>query len=312
MGLFGNQMANVVEWNEQGDGTIFWKWQNREIKKDSRLIIRPGQDAVFLYNGRIEGIFKDEGNYEISSQILPFLSTLRGFKFGFNSGLRAEVLFVNTREFLIKWGTRNAILIPAAGLPGGLPVRCYGTLTIRVSDYIALIDQVAGACSSFTVEDVRERVLNVLDAYLMKWIPVEGKDMFNLQTSAREIASGIQTDLDMEMMKIGLTIGSFHISSFSYPPEIQARINEAASVSMVGNMDQYQRVKMADAMDKGAGASMSGVAGSVMGMAMGMNMAQQMSQQTQPNTAGGRNFCSNCGARLDPGAKFCSSCGAKQ
>lgn len=84
MGLFKSQLSNVVEWEEYRDDCIFWKWTNKEIKKGSRLIIRPGQDAIFLYNGSIEGIFKDEGEFDIDSQIIPFLSTLKGFKFGFN------------------------------------------------------------------------------------------------------------------------------------------------------------------------------------------------------------------------------------
>ena len=47
MGLFGGQFANVVEWQEFRDDMLFWKWSNKEIKKGSRLIIRPGQDANF-------------------------------------------------------------------------------------------------------------------------------------------------------------------------------------------------------------------------------------------------------------------------
>ena len=90
MGLFNNQFANVVEWNETRDDVIFWMWRNKEIKRGSRLVIRPGQDAIFLFNGKIEGVFKDEGNYEIESEIVPFLTTLKGFKFGFNTPLRAE------------------------------------------------------------------------------------------------------------------------------------------------------------------------------------------------------------------------------
>ena len=108
MGLFGKQFANVVEWEETRDDVIFYKWNNEEIKKGSRLIIRPGQDAIFMYNGKTEGIFTDEGSYDIESDIVPFLSTLKGFKFGFNSGIRAEVLFINTKEFVMKWGTKNA------------------------------------------------------------------------------------------------------------------------------------------------------------------------------------------------------------
>ena len=52
-----------------------------------------------------------------------FLSTLKGFKFGFNTNLRAEVLFVNTKEFTVKWGTANAINIPVAGMPGGTDLK---------------------------------------------------------------------------------------------------------------------------------------------------------------------------------------------
>ena len=102
MGLFSGQLANVVEWEQFRDDMIFWKWDNKEIKKGSKLIIRPGQDAIFMFNGKIEGIFKDEGSFDIESQIIPFLSTLKGFKFGFNSGMRAEVLFVNTKELTVK------------------------------------------------------------------------------------------------------------------------------------------------------------------------------------------------------------------
>ena len=105
MGLFGGQFSSVVEWKEYSDDIIFWKFPSSEIKKGSRLIIRPGQDAIFMYNGRIEGIFREEGNFDISSDIIPFLSTLKSFTFGFNTPLRAEVLFINTKEFTVKWGT---------------------------------------------------------------------------------------------------------------------------------------------------------------------------------------------------------------
>ena len=113
MGFF-DQFANVIEWEEFRDDVLFWKWSNKEIKKGSRLIIKPGQDAIFLYNGKIEGIFKDEGSFDVETEIIPFLSTLKGFKFGFNSGIRAEVLFINTKEVLVKWGTKSPVLIPSS------------------------------------------------------------------------------------------------------------------------------------------------------------------------------------------------------
>ena len=286
MGFLNNQLSNVVEWQEYRDDIIFWKWCNDEIKKGSRLIIRPGQDAIFMYNGRTEGVFQDEGSFDIESDIIPFLSSLKGFKFGFNSGIRAEVLFINTKEFTIKWGTKNAINIPAPqlNLPGGLPIRSFGTFSCKVSDYQALIDKVAGVKQQYTVEDIKERVLAVLDQLLMKWIAKEGRDMFNLQANAYDISRGIKQDLDMELCKIGISITDFNISSFSYPEEVQKMQNRAASQSMVGDMGRYQQMSMMDSMaGNGSGGNM---AANMAGMQMGMMMGQQMANQMAANMNG--------------------------
>ncbi|MCI8642063.1 MAG: hypothetical protein HFG79_01060 [Lachnospiraceae bacterium] len=331
MGLFSNQFSSVVEWKEFREDMIFWKWPNAELKKGSRLIIRPGQDAIFLNTGRIEGIFTDDGDYDIESQIIPFLSTLKGFKFGFNTNLRAEVLFVNTKEFTVKWGTANAINIPVAGMPGGMPIRAFGTLNFKVNDYIKLIDKIAGVKESYLVEDVKIRVTSVLDQLLMKWISKEGKDMFNLQANAYDIAKGISVDLDMEIFDMGLTITGFNIMSFNYPEEVQRMITKNASQSMIGDINRYQQVGMVDAMASGKG----GAASEMAGMMMGMNMANQMvnsmnanslntqnssnsvnmqNPQNMPNNrtdAGAKpNFCPNCGAKAG-GANFCPNCGQK-
>ena len=209
MGLFSNQFSNVVEWNETREGVLFYKWQNNEIKKGSKLIIRPGQDAIFMYNGRVEGIFEDEGSFDIESDIIPFLTTLKSFKFGFNTPLRAEVLFINTKELLVKWGTKNAINLPAPGLPGGMPIRAFGTFNCKIAEHDVVIDKLAGIRQIYTVDDVKERIIASLDQLLMGWIAKEGRDMFNLQADARNIAKGIESDLDMDMRKIGIAITDF-------------------------------------------------------------------------------------------------------
>ena len=316
MGLFGNQLLDVIEWNETRNDVLFWKWKNSEIKKNSRLIIRPGQDAIFMHNGKVEGIFTEEGNYEIETQIIPFLSTLKGFKFGFNSGIRAEVLFVNTKEFTEKWGTKNPILIPTQALPGGMPIRAFGNFSFSVSDYITLIDKVAGVKQMYTVADVKERISAVLDQLLMKWISKEGKDMFNLQANAYDISAGIKTDLDMEMSKLGITITSFTISSFSYPEEVQKMTNKAASQAMVGDMNRYTQMAMADSIGNSRGGS--NIASDMMQLQMGMQVGQQMmnnmntAMNNNANVSGGTapKFCPNCGTPTN-GAKFCSNCGTK-
>ncbi|MBE5856650.1 MAG: hypothetical protein E7296_03645 [Lachnospiraceae bacterium] len=320
MGIFSNQLLNVIEWNESRDDILFWKWHNDEIKKGSKLIIRPGQDAIFLNGGRIEGIFEDEGSYDIETQIIPFLSTLKGFKFGFNSGMRAEVLFINTKEHLVKWGTKNAINIPAQGLPGGMPIRAFGVLSVKIADYQVLIDKLAGVKNQYTVEDVKERIVSELDQLLMSWIAKEGHDMFNLQADARSIAKGIQEELDMDLLKIGISCTDFNIESFSYPEEVAKMQEKAAAQSMVGDVNKYTQMAMADSMGQGNNAG-GNMAANMMNMQMGMMMGQQMMNQMNNANAGAQTgapagngtipkFCPNCGTPTN-GNKFCGNCGTQ-
>ena len=264
-------MAKVIEWQEYGEDVLFWKWSGDEIRRGFNLVIRPGQDAILMYNGKVEGIFEDEGSFDIESQVVPLLKSLSGFKFGFgSSALRAEVLFINTKEVTVKWGTKNAINIPSDVLPGGLPIRSFGTFSCKVDDYQTLIDRIAGVQQQFGIDDVKERVVGKLDQLLMKWIAQEGKDLFHLQTNAEAISKGIREDLDFEMRKIGIAIKDFVIASFTYPENVQKMAEAQATLSMIHASEQ-------DGASPGAAANFCPNCGA--------------------KTAGGR-FCPNCGTRL--------------
>ncbi len=340
MGLFSAikcQLANVVEWADMDDSSIFYKWHNEEIKKGSRLIIRPAQDAIFLYQGRIEGVFTEEGQYDIESRIIPFLSTLAGFKFGFNSGLRAEVVFINTREFVVNWGTQNAINLPVQGLPGGMPIRAFGILTCRISDYAVLIDKVAGIQDRFTIDDIKNRIAASNAQLLMKWIVKEGKDMFNIQANAYDISKGLMADLNEELQKIGMEVTDYSIQSVSYPESVREMQEKAAGAAMVGDVQHYTQVQVANSMGEGGGDSTaSTMAQMAAGIAIGQQVVNSLNNpqpaqpaqpvqpaqpavepQPTPMVAPSQaeegavpNFCPNCGKPTN-GMKFCGNCGLK-
>jgi len=331
MGLFDgikNQFASVVEWADMDENSIFLKWTQSELKKGSRLIIRPGQDALFLYQGKVVNVFQEEGDYDIESKILPVISNILGFKFGFDTGMRAEILFVNTREFSINWGTANALNLPAPGLPGGMPIRAFGMFTCKVGDYSLLIDKIAGVQPSFTTEDLKARLGATNDQLLMKWIVKEGKDMFNIQANAYDIGRGIIGDLNTQLNPIGMEVTDYMIQSVSYPEKVKEMQEKAAANAMVGDINSYTSIAFADSMANGGGGD--NAASSMAQLAMGMQFAQQMMnnmnqqnqqsqqfQQAAPQQAAAPagdgtapKFCPNCGTPTN-GAKFCSNCGTK-
>ena len=198
--------------------------------------------------------------------------------------------------------------------------RANGTVTFKVSDYVKLIDKIAGVRQSYLIEDVSLRIRAVLDQLLMKWISKEGKDMFNLQANSFDIAEGIKTDLGMQLFDSGLSVTGFNIMSFNYPEEIQKMINKNASHSMVGDLGRYQQVEMTDGIASGkvkGGGAAADMAGMMMGMNVANQMMQNMNQQTSTNqdnssqpTGTKPNFCPNCGQKSGE-ANFCPNCGYK-
>ena len=82
-----------------------------EIKNGAQLIVRPGQTAILVSEGEIADVYAP-GHYELTTQNMPVLSTIMGWKYGFESPFKAEVYFVNTTQITdLKWGTPNPIMM---------------------------------------------------------------------------------------------------------------------------------------------------------------------------------------------------------
>jgi len=321
------QGKDTVEWEEFRDDVLFYKWPAKELKKGSRLIIRSGQNAIFYSNAAIEGIFKDEGNFDIATQITPFLSTLKGvFSLRGDSGLRAEVYFVNAKELLLPWGTRQRIMIPTPETPSGIPVGCNGNLTIEFRDYVTFIRKVAGVKSTFSLGDVSERIIGVLNPIISECIlggerQIGVNALIGLQSNSRALGKKMAGELDKELMDIGLGVASLNIIAFNYPKELQAMAEKVAAQSFVGDVGKYTAVAMADSFGKEGGGNAGAQA---MQMAMGMQMASQMmgnaQQQTPPpagqtqaagggQAAAGEKFCPKCRKMVT--SNFCPDCGSQ-
>jgi membrane protease subunit (stomatin/prohibitin family) len=318
MAWFG-QGKDTIEWEEFRDDVLFYKWPANEIKKGSKLIIRAGQNAIFYANGAIEGIFKDEGNFDVETQITPFLSTLKGvFSLRSDTGMRAEVYFVNAKQLLLPWGTRQRIMIPTPEVPSGIPVGCHGNLVVEFRDYLTFIKKVAGVKATYSLDEISERIMGNLNPIIAECI-LGGERQLGLnalaalQANSRALGKKMMAELDQELFDIGLGVANLNILAVNYPKEIQDMAEKMAAQAFVGDVGKYAAISMADSMGKGGG---GGVASDVAQMAMGLQMGQQMSQritggvrQQQPPTAAGDRFCPKC--RKMVASNFCPDCGTQ-
>jgi membrane protease subunit (stomatin/prohibitin family) len=317
MAWFG-QGKDTIEWEEYRDDVLFFKWPAKEIKKGAKLIIRAGQKAIFFANGAIEGIFEQAGSYDVATEIVPFLSTLKGvFSLRGDSGLRAEIYFINTKELLLTWGTRQRIMIPTTEVPSGIPVGCNGNMIIEFRDYVRFIQKVAGVKDTYSMDNISERIMGELNPIIAEAIlggqqNIGVNALIALQGSSRKLGAAIRAELDKELMDFGMGAVDVNILSINYPDEVQKMAEKVAGQSFVGNVGKYAAVQMADGLAAPGGGN--NVASFGAQMAMGAQMAQQMTSSmggaAAPQTAGSAAYaCTECGFKSASPMKFCPECG---
>jgi len=316
---------------------LFFKWPGNELKRGSKLIIRPGQNAIFYANGQIEGVFKEPGNFDIDTDITPFLSTLKGFfQLRGDTGMRAEVYFVNAKELLLPWGTRQRIMIPSPEVPSGIPVGMNGNLIVEFRDYLTFITKVAGIKASFSLDDISERIMGELNPIISECI-LSGQTsmgvnaLIALQANSRALGKLIASELDGELAAFGLGVANLNILSINYPKEVQQMAEKVAAQSFVGDVGKYAAVSLADSFgQEGGGGAASAAAQMGMGLQMGSVLAQSMGvggqgaqpvpgaqpipaaqpaapQPTADAQAAPEKFCTNC--RKMVSSAFCPDCG---
>ncbi|HEX2202925.1 MAG TPA: SPFH domain-containing protein [Longimicrobium sp.] len=293
MGLWDfikTELIDIVEWLDESGDTLVHRFERHEneIKNGAQLIVRPGQAAVFVDQGRIADVF-EPGRYVLKTENLPILSTLKGWKYGFDSPFKAEVYFVSTRQFTDqKWGTKNPIMLRDPEF-GPVRLRAFGTYAVRAAEPAKLVAEIVGTDAHFTVGEIAEQLRNLAVSRFADVLG-EGKiAALDLAANYDEIAAAVRGKIAAEFGEYGLELTKFLLENVSLPPEVEQALDKRSSMGVLGNLDAYTKFQTAEAIEAAA-KNPGGNAGAGMGMGMGFAMAQQMGQalsQSQPGGAGG-------------------------
>jgi membrane protease subunit (stomatin/prohibitin family) len=272
------ELIDIVEWLDDSRDTIVWRfprYQN-EIKMGARLIVRESQTAVFVNEGQIADAFPP-GTYTLETRNMPILSTLKGWKYGFNSPFKAEVYFVNTRQFTdMKWGTQNPVILRDAEF-GVVRVRAFGAYAARVVDAPRLLRELVGTDPQFRTEEVQEYLRQLIVGRLGNALATAGVPLLDLAAHQDAIGRRLAAVLSEELAEVGIAVPKFVIENVSVPPEVEQALDKRTSMGAVGNLDRYTQFQAANALEAAA-KNPGGEAGAGIGLGMGMALGQQVSR----------------------------------
>ena len=271
----------IIEATTPDPNLLMWKYpdEDKEIKNGAKLTVRESQVAVFLNEGILADVFQP-GLHTLSTENIPILSSLKGWKFGFNSPFKADVYFINTRHFVNnKWGTPAPILMKDPAF-GQVRIRAFGTFDIQIKDFATFFRQYAATYQTFTIAELQYELRDFI-------APKFGEVLANENISVTDVAGNI-SDLNKKIApflkpyfeQFGIELTSFTISSVTLPEEVLAHYDKITNMNMVTDMDKFTKSNTANAIGE-KGTALNDATQNAMAMGMMMNQMQQHNQAPQ-------------------------------
>jgi len=274
MDFIRGELIEILEFNDDSRDTISWRFpdSDREIKRGAQLIVRESQTAQFVYLGQFGDTF-GPGKHTLVTDNIPVLSTLKGWKYGFESPFKADVYFINTRLFTgNKWGTANPVMMRDSDF-GVVRLRAFGTYDFRVVEPRLFLKEVVGTDQNFRVDEFADTMRSRLVSVFTDSLATAKIAALDVASRYSELGDALLPVINpVVTAKYGIEISSFIIENVSVPPEVEEAIDKRSSMSAVGNLNDYVKYQMGQGIGKGG----AGAAGTAAELAVGFGIAQQM------------------------------------
>lgn len=284
------EFIDIIEWTDETSDTMIWRFPRfqSEIKNGAQLTVRETQIAVLVNEGQFADVYQP-GRYELNTANMPILTTLRGWKYGFNSPFKVDVYFVNTKQFLNqRWGTANPIMMRDPEF-GPIRMRAFGSYNFRVqSDPIPFIRNVAGTSGEFTTEGVSEQLRNFVITKFTDYLGESKIAALDLAANLNEFSTELTIALKDDFAEYGIELTRFLVENISLPEAVEEALDKRTSMGVIGNMTAYTQMQFADSLKDAANNPAGGgnLAGDAMGAGIGLAMAGQMAGQMANTQAG--------------------------
>ena len=281
MGFFDKvrgEFVDIIEWLDGSSNTLVHRFDRygNEIKYEAKLIVREGQQAVFINEGKIADIFKP-GTYTLTTKNLPILSTLQGWTYGFHSPFKAEVYFCSTRQFTsLKWGTPGPVTMRDKEF-GPVRVTSFGIYSIKVKDPARFIREIVGTDGNFTTESIEDNLRGKIGMRIKEVLPETGIPVIDLESKVITLGQMLKDRIAPAFEGFGLELTEIQVQDIGLPEEVEKAIDKAGAIKAVGDLRNLTQYETAEAISTAA-ANPGGTAAAGVGIGMGFAMANQMTQ----------------------------------
>ncbi len=281
-GMIKGQLRSVIEWKNPSPDAIFEMWSGNgdEIKNASKLIVGPGQGCLFVYEGKVQGVYTQSGIFEIATANIPFITTITKFMQAFVSEHKVGFYFFKTTQLVdLKWGTPSVIKYEDAKYHFPVGLRAFGNFSLQIQKPEWFFSSVIGAHELFTGSELRELMSSRIIQPMTDTFATAAYTYTEIDIHRNELAVSLTQSLNQDFEKLGFTLVDFRIEGTSFDDDTMKRINRIADMSAESQAAGAAGVSYAQLQQLQAlrdAAKNPGGAGMVMGVGVGVGMGQQL------------------------------------
>ena len=298
----GAQFLDLIEWIDDTNDTLVWRFPvfNQAITDGSKIVVREGQNAVFVSEGRLSDVF-EPGSYDVGTKNTPIMSFFETIKYQLEYPYKGDVYFISVGQFTDNgWGTATPIMLRDAEF-GPVRIRAYGVYSYRISDPATFIRQIVGTDGLFTTDEINKQLKKKLVSSVADTVGKAKIPVLDLAANYMDLGDTLKERINPTFEELyGIQLTDFTVQSISLPEAVEKALDERTKMGVLGNLNAYTQLKTAEAIDTAA--ANPGLGGAGIGMGVGFGMGNQMGRQMGNAAQGGGGFNPHQGMQGPPAA----------
>jgi len=239
-----------------------------EIVLGSQCIVRENQVAIFFRDGRALDML-GPGRHTLTTLNIPLLVNYLKIPFGSKSPFRAEVVFVNLKDYLdLPWVAPKPLPYRDSEF-GMVRIGTQGKFAFQVARPQLFVNQIVGTQGLYGTEDIHRYLQSILVSRLTDLLGEVQTSLLDLPSHYDELGAGLRAKASTDFEVLGLLLKAVYVTAMSIPPEVEKAVDERASMGAIGDMQAYMQFKAARALGDAARVG-GGEGGSLAGMGVGL------------------------------------------
>jgi len=274
----------IIEATTADPNLLMWKFEDadKEIKNGAQLTVRESQHAMLLNEGQLADVFAP-GRHKLSTENIPILSRIKGWKYGFESPFKADVYFFNTHQFINnKWGTPAPIFLSDPQF-GNIRIRAFGSFDVKIADVATFFRQYAGTYKQLTIFELQQQLRDFVAPKFGEVLANENLTVTDIAGNITALSKKIEPHLKPYFAQLGIELTQFIITSVTLPEEVTAHYDKMTNMNMVSDMDKFTKFNTANAIGE-KGTSLNDATQNAMALGIMMNQMQQQNKTPEPET----------------------------